>query len=224
MKSILKLLLGFNAIALIHLARFKPRLFYEACQSAFTASRHATTTNVLIPEISLDEILTDRKPIIRMPVQRYEDGMLPSNQAMTILAILVAENPNEALEIGTFMGHTTRQMAENLPTATIHTVDLPIDFSEEGGQQHLPKDDFHLIQRRIVGREYEGQPCAFRIKQHFADTATWDFHEAGAPHFSSSTVHTPMNAARTIANIVLTFAKAKGFLSGTIAMTRIQEL
>ena len=28
-----------------------------------------------------------------------------------------------------------------------------------------------------------GHPCASRIKQHFADTARWDFHEAGQPTF-----------------------------------------
>jgi hypothetical protein len=88
------------------------------------------------------------------------------------------------LEIGTFMGHTTRQIAENLSTATVHTVDLPEDFSaEHDPEQSIPKDDFHLIARRIVGREFKAHPCGDRIKQHFADTAKWDFREAGQPTF-----------------------------------------
>jgi predicted O-methyltransferase YrrM len=77
------------------------------------------------------------------------------------------------LEIGTYMGHTARQMVENLETATIHTVDLPETFcAERDAQQSLPKDDFHLIERRVVGREFKGHSCANRITQHFADTAT----------------------------------------------------
>src|SRR4029077_17463683 len=102
-----------------------------------------------------------------MSVMRYEDGMLPSNEAMALLSILVAESPDEVLEIGTYMGHTTRQIAETLETAIIDTVDLPEDFSvEPDPEQNLPKDDFHLITRRIVGREFKGHPRASRIKQH----------------------------------------------------------
>ncbi len=90
----------------------------------------------------------------------------------------------EVLEIGTYMGHTTRQMAENLGTAIIHTVDLPQNFSvERDPEQNFPKEDVDLIARRVVGRDFNGHPCASRIKQHFADTARWDFHEAGQPTF-----------------------------------------
>jgi Methyltransferase domain len=183
MKSLLKVLLGFNAISLIHLVRLKPMRFLGACKRAFSSSR-STSALIKIPEIGLGEILADRKPVIRMSVMRYEDGMLPGDQAMALLSILVAEAPNEVLEIGTYMGHTTRQMAQNLQTAVIHTVDLPEDFSvERDPENNLAKDDFHLITRRIVGREFKGHPCAGRIKQHFADTARWDFRHAGHPTF-----------------------------------------
>src|SRR5260370_12004818 len=124
MKSFLKLLLGFNAIALIHLVRFKPKRFLNACKSAFVSSRYASVS-IQIPQIELGDllgrILADRKPIIRLSVMRYEDGMLPRARAMVLLSILVAEAPSEVLEIGTYMGHTTRQIAENLETSTIHT-------------------------------------------------------------------------------------------------------
>ena len=110
--------------------------------------------------------------------------MLPSEQAMALLAILVAETPKEILEIGTFMGHTTRQMAESLETAIVHTVDLPASFSpKHDPNQKLPKDDFHLINRRVLlSREFKDRTCANRIIQHFADSG-WDFREAGRPTF-----------------------------------------
>ena len=136
-----------------------------------------------IPRISLKDILGDRAPSIRISFPPYEDGMLPSDQLMALLSILVAERPREVLEIGTFMGHTTRQMAENLETATFHTVDLPQDVSPEIEKQEGISDQ-HLIRRRIVGREFKGQACESRIfVQHFADTARWNFREAGHPTF-----------------------------------------
>jgi len=110
--------------------------------------------------------------------------MLPSEQAMALLAILVAEAPKVVLEIGTFMGRTTRQMAENLETATIHTVDLPVSFSAtHDPEKELSEEDFRLINRRVVGREFKNHACADRIIQHYGDTASWDFREAGHPTF-----------------------------------------
>jgi hypothetical protein len=137
-----------------------------------------------IPEATLDEILDPRKATIKLNVQKYEDGMLPSHEAMALLSILTAENPREVLEIGTFLGHTTRAMAENLPDAIIHTVDLPTGFSpQQDGKGGPPKDDFHLIARRVVGREFKGQPVEQSIRQHFGDTAVINFQEFGRPTF-----------------------------------------
>ena len=137
-----------------------------------------------IPEVALDEILGDRKATVKLNVQKYEDGMLPVHEALVLLSILVAEHPKEVLEIGTFMGHTTRAMAENLASSIIHTVDLPPDFSAlQGSNGGPPKDDFHLIRRRVVGREFKGQAVEQRIKQHFGDTALMDFNEFGRPTF-----------------------------------------
>lgn len=137
-----------------------------------------------IPEVGLEHILGGRKPEIRLRVQRYEDGMMPSHEVMALLSILVAESPREVLEIGTFMGHTTRAMAENLDEGVIHTVDLPPDFAAEAELNGKPpKDDFHLIRKRMVGREFNGRDIAGRILQHFGDTAELDFKTLGHPTF-----------------------------------------
>jgi hypothetical protein len=75
-------------------------------------------------------------------------------------------------------------MAENLDKAIVHTVDLPPDFSAKPDSKNgSGKDDFHLIARRIVGREFKGQPVEQRIRQHFGDTATINFQEFGRPTF-----------------------------------------
>ena len=145
-----------------------------------------------IPSVDLGSLLGDVKVNITLSVQKYEDGMLPSDNAMALLALAVAASPKVVLEIGTFMGHTTKLLAMNLPDSIIHSVDLPLDFIPEQDKVAGPKkDDFHLIARREVGREYRGSSCEARIRQHFVDTAAWNFKEAaGATFFFIDGSHT----------------------------------
>jgi hypothetical protein len=111
-----------------------------------------------IPVVHLTELLGDRKCQIKLRVMKREDGMIPYNDALALLSILLAESPNQVLKIGTYMGHTAHAMAENLENATIHTIDLPSDFSAS-----------EEVDNRIV--------------QHFADTAVMDFAQIGRPSF-----------------------------------------
>jgi hypothetical protein len=108
MKNIFKSFLGFNIISFKHLLTGHPMRFLGASSKAFTAARcwAPDTDAVRLPTISLDEILGDQKPHISLPMMKYEEGMLPSRDAIVLLASLVAESPKEVLEIGTFMGHT----------------------------------------------------------------------------------------------------------------------
>lgn len=185
LKTATKAALGFNFASLIHLARGRPGEFLQGCLSALSAARFPRLTdNLPIPEISLADVLGERRVEISLRVAACEEGVLPPEQALVLASILVAEAPSVVLEIGTFMGSTTRLMAENCPAAVIHTVDLPVEFSPgETDSAVMPKDDFQLISRRVVGRDFAGQPCAARIVQHFADTAEWDFSAAGQPDF-----------------------------------------
>jgi hypothetical protein len=177
------LVLGFNLVSVKFLSRLDFRQFAQACRRAFLFAMAVDSVQVPeIPTITVDEILGSNKFTLSIDLIKYEEGMLPCSQALALLAVLAVESPDEVLEIGTYMGHTTLQMAENLPSAIIHTVDLPERMDSSTLPVHgLPLDDFHLIQRRRVGRDFQGRPCAARIRQHFADTAQWDFSEAGHP-------------------------------------------
>jgi predicted O-methyltransferase YrrM len=86
--------------------------------------------------------------------------------AIALLAIAVAEQPASALEIGTFCGDTTKLLSQNLRDSCIHTIDLPLDYSQETDpSKNILKDDFHLIRGRTVGREYKDQAGSERIIQ-----------------------------------------------------------
>ena len=188
----LETLLGLNLATLVRALRFGPqgigylsRTSYAAIAPFATRADKELLENFgAIPAVTVESVLGDRKPEVKLRVMKYEDGMAPFEDAIALLSILVAENPRQVLEIGTYMGHTTRAMAENLPEAIIHTVDLPPDFSAETtSAEQLPKDDFHLIGRRVVGREFKGRPCEKGIVQHFGDTVDLDFNKIGQPTF-----------------------------------------
>lgn len=192
MKKFIQYILGFNLASIIRGLRFGPRALRDACHAALCAvyplqkRADAAQSEALrqIPQVSLDEILGENTVEIKLTVQRYENGMLPVHEAQALLSILAMESPKEVLEIGTYMGHTTRRMAENLKDSIIHTVDLPPEFPPDQVSPGAPaKDDFHLINRRTVGREFKGRDCAKRIVQHFGDTARIDFQKIGKPTF-----------------------------------------
>lgn len=183
-KSFFKAVLGFNLAALPHLVIGGPSRLAKVCSHCYFATKPQKAEVYDIPEVHLSEILGSRTAQFNMIAQPAEDGVMPSDQLFALLTVLIAEQPREVLEIGTFMGRTTRSMAENLPGSIVHTVDLPEDFSAAtDSNPESNKDDFHLITNRNVGRDYKGQPCESRIRQHFADTSTWDFKEAGNPGF-----------------------------------------
>jgi hypothetical protein len=183
MKQVLRVVLGANGASLWQLAQGKGGRFVDASLRAFRSARdHPIPPQYPIPTISLSQILGDRHPRVSVRVSDHQEGALPMHELTALLAIVATEQPNEVLEIGTFMGCTTREMAEALDHSVIHTVDLPEDFAaNSSGASPLPKDDWYLIRDRVVGREFKGTPAALRIHQHFADTATWDFREAGHP-------------------------------------------
>jgi hypothetical protein len=178
-------ILGLNLAALVRGIRFGMRAAYRSSRASFAAINPWENSQLKsIPIITLDDILGARSSLIKLKVMAYEDGMLPSRDGITLLSVLVAEHPREILEIGTYMGHTARAMAENLTDAIVHTIDLPTDFSTDQPQDaNLPKDDFHLIRRRVVGREFKSHACETRIIQHFGDTADFDFTKIGNPAF-----------------------------------------
>lgn len=177
----LEMLAGFNPAVAIVAARFGPRRAAHLARQNFVL---AAPFSDPVPEVTLDQILGERKAHINLRVSAYEDGMLPLRDAVALLSIVVAEQPRTIVEIGTFMGHTARAMAENVPGATVHTIDLPPDFSAETETKTaIPKDDYHLIAKRQVGREFKGTEFEKSIVQHFGDTAQLDFQQFGRPSF-----------------------------------------
>ena len=165
-------------------------LEYASCVADSAVEKIPSTMLRSIPVVWPDRVM-GRPENLHLRIGRHEDGSLPVEDMVILVYLLVSARPAAVLEIGTYMGHTTRTIAENCPHAIVHTLDLPQDFDRQSDTVEIPKDDHHLIERRTVGREFAGEPCAARIRQHFGDSATWDFSQArGATFFFIDGAHT----------------------------------
>lgn len=131
-----------------------------------------------ITELHQPYVLKNRRYDIDLKID--DITALPIDQLAAIIALMRDENPSEALEIGTNSGCTTRWLSKAMPSCTIHTLDLPVDWTHGG----MEKSDMTLIQanRISIGQAFRegGFP---NIRQHYGDSATFDFKSIGAPTF-----------------------------------------
>ena len=134
-----------------------------------------------IPLVQFDELSPRPPRVLIDDCYAKVDGSLGRNELRWVLQLAKQQKPKAVLEIGTYFGSTTYNLAVNLPNAVIHTVDLPPNFWG-GNDPHVPpKDDLHLIQGRRLGEAFRGQPEAARIVQHLGDTARYDFSAIHEP-------------------------------------------
>lgn len=100
----------------------------------------------------------------------------PGNQSYGGLAFLVEVarfvGARRLFEIGTYNGATAWCLARNLPTAEVHTLDLPPEESPALGYGVSDAGN----RRRFEHLAYETLPLGdSRVVQHWGDSATFDF-------------------------------------------------
>ncbi len=132
----------------------------------------------------IDEAFPELKTVDVNLIRTF-DRVIGSSVDVFELAILCAftkqRGAKNILEIGTFHGNTTLNLAANMPAdARITTVDLPMDW---GGQMALenPRATYNPCDRDKVGWQIRESPHADKIKQVFADSATLDWGTLGGP-------------------------------------------
>jgi methyltransferase family protein len=111
------------------------------------------TAGAYLPVISVEEIV--KKPVeftVFRPVDSYCSMTLWEISALC--CVVVAMRPKKILEIGSFRGLTTLNLALNAPQAEVHTVDI----TDEWGSYY-----------------YAERPELTNIHQHYGDTNTFDF-------------------------------------------------
>lgn len=128
-----------------------------------------------IKQKPLNKIADTNQPIL---LQNFSvrEGNVTYFELMAIALMIVNKKPKALLEIGTFDGNTTLQMAINsIPEAIVHTIDLP--SSGDGGTR-LPilQDDVKFVRDKAkLIRKYVGSSIEKKIIQHFGDSTAYDF-------------------------------------------------
>jgi hypothetical protein len=135
--------------------------------------REQTTT---LPQIAWREVLPRRA--IRLVETGKRDGNVHLGE-LAILAQAVAAIPSGSIvvEIGTFDGRTTLNLAINAPEARVFTLDLPPD---EGALYALAHGERQYVDKPQPGARFRAcdpgwQAAAGRITQLLGDSATFDW-------------------------------------------------
>jgi Methyltransferase domain len=104
------------------------------------------------------------------------DGNVSLDELTFISALSRKIQPRLVVEIGTFDGNTTLQLALNTPSGTrIFTLDLPV--GAEGNAENDPKDEKFIASSRRVYRRFLGSAVEHKIVQCYGNSLTYDFAE-----------------------------------------------
>jgi predicted O-methyltransferase YrrM len=103
-------------------------------------------------------------------------GSMTITEISSLCHLVAARRPRKVLEIGSFKGLTTLNIAMNAPEAEIHTLDLPQGFNP--ADTTFENNDVNIIRERGL-YYYEEREEASRVHQHYGDTATFDYDRIG---------------------------------------------
>ncbi len=106
------------------------------------------------------------------------DGNVNLVELAVLNSLCRTHHPKTILEIGTFDGRTTLNLALN-SEAQVFTLDLPVTTEAKlgtvGGDIKYVDKPRHAIGARFAQPPHDALPCAQRITQLYGDSATFDF-------------------------------------------------
>lgn len=127
-----------------------------------------------LPTLSLEEICNPDQEV-RLQNFTSRDGNISHFEIYVIVLLIKMLQPKTLLEVGTFDGNTTMQMALNAPKdATIHTIDLPQN-SFGWVFPTSEKDLCYICDEKKHARKFLGTSLESKIVQHFGDSGDYDF-------------------------------------------------
>lgn len=138
-----------------------------------------------LPETSLEAIVPNSENLtleLNNAFDRTAGTSISLEELCCLLAIAKHLKPKRILEIGTWNGNTSLNLAANTD-ATIVTMDLPPDFRAEEDRVSLlyPKAKLNLTGRKELGRQFKGDRLGSRIHQVYGDSARIDWGQLEGP-------------------------------------------
>lgn len=113
---------------------------------------------------------------VRLLNFNVRSGNVSHFELLSLVSIIAAQQPRILLEVGTFDGNTTLQMALNAPDdAIVHTLDLPPEITSLI-KPILDVDLPFVWDTEKRQRKYQKTPYEKKIVQHFGDSAAYDFN------------------------------------------------
>lgn len=127
-----------------------------------------------IPEVEIADIVDDSTPI-RLRETAWKDGNISLAELTAIIKIIRQHNSKNILEIGTYDGRTTLNLAANSPEdAMVYTLDLPKKRTNSVPPSPF-RGDKSFVNKAVTGLRFQGTDCEKKIVQLFGDSATFDF-------------------------------------------------
>jgi len=137
-----------------------------------------------VPKKDLREIAKCPSVILENFLTR--NGNVSPYELLVLCCLAKARGARRLLEIGTFDGNTTYQLALNTPEdALIHTIDLP-EGEVQTRQPVLDSDLQFIMDEKKERRKFQGTAYESKIIQHFGDSTQYDFQKfckKGRPDF-----------------------------------------
>ena len=138
-----------------------------------TIHREQVALRSPLPAVSVRDLVT-ADTVLRLSDCHGREGNVSLQELLVISALVRQRRPRVLLEIGTFDGNTTLQMAHNSPDdAKVFTLDLP-----PGGvaQARLdPNDGTYINDTEKRNRKFERAAAGRKVTQCLGDSATFDF-------------------------------------------------
>ena len=159
-----------------------PRFAYEKLQMEFRSPdpvylEQAQWIFGNLPRTALNQVLPQAREFdlkLVRPFDRTWGTSQTIEELACLLAIATAVQAKKTLEIGTWDGNTTVNLAE-ATGGSVTTVDLPVD--QQTGSSGVP----NMTDRAQLGRQFRGHPCEARIRQVYGDSTRIDWGTLGSP-------------------------------------------
>jgi predicted O-methyltransferase YrrM len=127
-----------------------------------------------LPQIHLAEVVDNRATLHTSELVAV-DGNTSVLEVVTLAALVARQQPLGILEIGTFDGRTTLNLARNAPPdAHVYTIDLPGSAASTTALR-VEAADLTYIGKQESGIRFRGTPYEKMITQLYGDSATFDF-------------------------------------------------
>ena len=127
-----------------------------------------------LKQIPLGDIIA-KASMVQLVRPNYQNGNVSPEESLAIAALVAWKKPVHSLEIGTFDGNTTLQIAANCAErGTVWTLDLPLD------NKHIPDgvadaDGQFILSTVRHEKRFINTSFASRVIEIFGDSKSFDF-------------------------------------------------